>query len=362
MKIAIDISQTVYGTGVSTYTISLVKELLRVDKKNQYLLFGNAFRRKDDLNAVFDQVQGEFEKKIIPIPPSLSEKMFNRFRRISIDRFIGKVDILHTSDWTEPRSGAKKITTIHDLVPILFPEMSDPKIVKVHKRKLDLVRAESEVIIVPSRSTKQDLMKMNIPSNRIVVIPEATDEIFTQVDEKKIKEVREKYSLKKEYIFSVGITKRKNSQKLIDAFQSMELKNLELVITGHPYTEINFQEGVRLLGHVDKEDLPALYSGAQVFAYPSLYEGFGLPILEAFACNTPVVTSDIGSMREIAEGAAVLVDPTKEEEIVNAILLAIDKSNQLKALGRKRVKLFSWENTAKETLRVYEELKDEDRD
>ena len=361
MKIAIDISQTVYGTGVSTYTKSLVSELLRIDKKNQYLLFGNAWRRKDDLNNVFNEIEGDFEKKIIPIPPSLSEKVFNRFRKLSIDRFIGDVDVLHTSDWTEPKTKAKKVTTIHDLVPILFPEMSDPRIVKVHKRKLELVRNEADIVIVPSNTTKKDLMKLNIESSRIRVIPEAPDEIFVPADEKRIIEVREKHSLKKKYIFSVGITRRKNTQRLIDAFQKMDLKNLELVITGHPYTEINYQEGVRLLGHVEKDDLPALYGGALVFIYPSLYEGFGLPILEAFACNTPVVTSDIGSMREIAEGAAVLIDPTKEDEISKAILLSINKSNQLKALGRKRVKKYTWENTAKETLRVYEELNDEDR-
>ncbi len=361
MKIAIDVSQVVYGTGVSNYTKSLVTELLKIDKENNYLLFGNAWRRKTDLESFFQQLEGDFEKKILSFPPTLAEKFFNRVHTFSIDRFVGEVDILHTSDWIEPKTKAKKVTTVHDLVPILFPEISDENIVRVHKKKLELVKRETDIVIVPSHTTKKDLMKQDVQSNRIRVVPEAPDDIFQPANERSIKSVKQKYNLKKEYVFSVGITKRKNTQLLIDAFQQMELDNLDLVITGHPYTELSFKDNIKLLGHVDWTDLPALYSGALVFVYPSFYEGFGLPILEAMACNTPVITSDIGSMKEIAEGAAILVDPRKENEIIDAILLAIKKSNQLKALGRKRVKSFTWERTAKETLEVYKEVYNEDR-
>lgn len=359
MKVAIDISQIPYGTGVATYTRNLVQNLLTIDNKNQYLFYANVWRRKDDIVEFLNGLEGEFEHKLLPIPPTISAKIFNSSMRLSIDRLIGRSDILHTSDWTEPSSAAVKITTIHDLIPLLFPEISDERLVKVHKKKFELVQKESKVIIVPSETTKKDLMKLNIKGNRIRVVPEAPDQIFKPLQPEKIAEVKQKYDLKKEYFFSVGITKRKNTQILIDAFQDLQLDNIELVLTGHPYTEINFQKNVRLLGHVDWDDMPALYSGAQVFVYPSIYEGFGLPILESFACGTPVVTSNVGSMREIAEGAAVLVDPRQQSEIADAILLAVEKRNKLTVLGRQRVKRYTWEQTARDTLNIYEEAHNE---
>ena len=131
MKIAIDISQIVYGTGVSTYTENLIKDLLKIDKDNEYLLFAGTLRRKQGVLKVFSQA------RVFPIPPTLADVLWNRLHIFPIEKFIGDVDVLHTSDWSEPPSNAFKVTTVHDLYPFKFPRLVHPKILEVHKRKMN---------------------------------------------------------------------------------------------------------------------------------------------------------------------------------------------------------------------------------
>lgn len=356
MKIAIDISQLVYGTGVSTYTKNLVKNLLKIDKENDYVLFGGSLRRKHELKDYIHSLEeATFKSKIFPISPSLADFFGNRVRIFPVESLIGKVDVFHSSDWSQPKSSAFKVTTVHDLVPIKFPEQSHPKIIAVHKRRLEIVKKEIDKIIVPSHTTKKDLMETGFRSERIVVIPEAVDPLFKQATKKEVEAVKKKYEIMGGYIFSVGMTPRKNSQRIIDAFLLLKEKNkdLELIFIGRPQNGFNIVEGVRVLGHVPSEDRPALYSGAEALVYPSLYEGFGLPILEAFECGIPVVTSNLGSMKEVAGNAAILVDPENVEEIAEGVENAIRSANLLTKKALKRSRLFSWEKTAAETLEIY---------
>ena len=140
MKICIDISAVPYETGVSWYTRHLVSKLLEIDKTNEYILFGGSFRRKEDLRKYHITVPGNSVSKFYTFPPTLADLVWNRLHKLPIERFVGKIDVFHSSDWTQPPSNAYKVTTIHDLVPIRFPKMSDPKIVSVHKRRLKWVR------------------------------------------------------------------------------------------------------------------------------------------------------------------------------------------------------------------------------
>jgi glycosyltransferase involved in cell wall biosynthesis len=355
MRIAIDISQIIYGTGVSIYTENLVRNLLSIDKQNEYLLFGGSFRRGGDIRAVFPQA------KIFPIPPTLADLVWNRFHVFPIEKIIGQVDILHTSDWTEPPSSAFKVTTVHDLAPFLYPNLFPRdlirNIVDTHKSKLALVRQESKRIIVPTMATKSDLIKLGFDDPLIRVVPEGVSERFKRSTDVEIEKVKTSCRLHGKYMIAVGMDPRKNTDRIIKSFEHASAgKDVKLIFVGQSkYIKVKETRNIRILGHVSKEMLPGLYSGAEGLIYPSLYEGFGLPILEAMACGCPVITSNISSMAEIAGEAALLVDPYSTDSISDAIEKILRGSKSYVEKGYKRVTEFSWEKTARMTLDVYRE-------
>lgn len=355
MKIAIDISQVVYGTGVSTYTRNLVKNLLVIDQ-NEYILFGSTLRRRDELDAFLGTLHGlNFESKIFPIPPTLASYVWNRLHILPVERLIGEVDVFHSSDWIQPPTRAFNVTTIHDLIPLKFPELSHPRIVSTHKERLKWVTREVDAVIVPSKTTAKDAVSLGIKEDKIRVIPEAPDPIFAPVKKDEIKRVKKRYGIYGKYLLAIGITPRKNTERIIEAFETFKVDTrMNLVVVGHPFGKFKAKRGVLFLKHVQFRELPAFYSGADALVYPSLYEGFGLPILEAYACKTPVITSNLGSMKEIAGNAAVLVDPYDVDSIVEGIKKAL-RAKSLGRKGVKRVKNFSWQKTASETLKIYKE-------
>jgi glycosyltransferase involved in cell wall biosynthesis len=349
MKIAIDISQIVYGTGVSTYTENLVKNLLKIDKENEYLLFAGTLRRKQDVLSIFSQA------KVFPIPPTLADIIWNRLHIFPVEKLIGEVDVLHTSDWAEPPSKAFKVTTVHDLYPFKFPRLVHPKILEVHKRKMSWVLKESKMVIVPSNSTREDLIGLGMDEKKIRVIYEAPTLIKTSSD--KISEIKKKYNLQGDYLISIGITKLKNTENIIKAFHLGSAgKDVKLVLVGKPVgVELNEERNIRILGHVPGEDLESLLTGSRGLVFPSLYEGFGLPILDAFNCEVPVLTSDLGSMKEVAGEAACLVDPDDPSSISQGIENILRGPKGFIEKGLTRVKDFSWGKTAEETLKIYRE-------
>jgi glycosyltransferase involved in cell wall biosynthesis len=359
MKIVIDVSPMIYETGVSAYTKHLVENLLKIDKENEYILFGGSLRRYNELKMLVEdccRIKSKVGQSIHPIPPTLADWIWNSLHLLPIERFVGKVDIFHSSDWIQPPSKAFKVTTIHDLAPLKYPEYSHPKIVAVHKRRLRWVRSEVDKIIAPSEATKEDLLEFRISEEKIVVIPEAAN--FGLAKKTLIKKVKDKYNISGRYLLSVGINPRKNTKRIIKAYKKVrDSKDLKLVLVGYP-SSINIKEekGLRIVGHVSNEELSALFTGAEVLVYPSLYEGFGIPILDAFNCKTPVVTSGASSMSEVAGNAAVLVDPSDTNSIVSGIKFALKNYRSFVKKGIKRVKKFSWVNTAKKTLDVYREL------
>lgn len=383
MKIGIDISQLVYGTGVSNYTQNLVHNLLEIDKKNQYVIFGSSLRARKKLKDFEKSLEefarepsrSNFEIKIVPYPPLILEFLWNRLHLYPIEKFIGEVDVFHSSDWTQPptNSNTKKVTTVHDLIPFLFPASAHPKIMAAQKRRLTRVKKEVDLIIADSQTTKDDLVKfLNIDEEKIKVIYLAPAPEFKPQDDQKVDEVLQKYKIKKPYILSAATQEpRKNIQKLLDVFENIAKvrPDLRLVLTGKygwgPGLHIG--ENARLAGrqviwtdYVPQEDLVVLYSGCRVFVYPSLYEGFGLPILEAMACGAPVITSNNSSMAEIAKNAAILVDPRSDGQLTRAInlILNLNLENYQKMVRASldRARKYTWTKTARETLKVYEEV------
>lgn len=356
MKIGIDISPIIYETGVSWYTRNLVKALLKIDKTDEFVLFGGSLRRINELRNYDTGMHGNSVIKIFPVPPTIADYIWNRLHILPIEWLIGDVNVFHSSDWTQPPSRAYKVTTIHDLVPLRFPEISHPKIVAAHKARLRWVKKEVDKIIAVSEFTKKEIIELlDINPNRIVVIHEAPDSDMKQIGKERVEGTKKRFGIDGNYLLVVGADPRKNIPAIIQAYSKVRqhMTGLNLVIVGRPWKEIPKTPGVIVLGHVERQDLVALYSGAQALVYASLYEGFGLPILEAMQVGCPVVTSNISSMPEVAGDAAVLVNPQVEKEIADGIEKVISDRKKWVERGKKHVKQFSWEKTAKQTLKVY---------
>ena len=376
MKIAIDVSQVVFeGTGVANYTRDLIFNLLVKDRRNQFILFGYSLRRKKILDSFLKSIpreNGRIKCISLPVPPSLADLIWNRFGILSLEHLIGPVDIYHSSDWIQIPSPAKNITTVHDLVVYKYPETSSPSIIAVQKRRLARVIKHCRLILSDSMATKKDIIDiLQVNENRISVVYPGISPIFKPVPEEKIKKVSKKYNINYPYILSVGTNEpRKNITSSVDAF-NIFLKNLPpretkekpaLIIVGKKGWKSNFSSHtpeIINLGSVDRQDLPSLYGGARFLVYPSLYEGFGLPVVEAMACGCPVITSNKGSLAEVAGQAALIVDPQKPEDLAIA-MINLETDNTLRkkliAAGLINCRRFSWSTAVEKVLLAYNSL------
>lgn len=373
MRIGIDISQIVYQTGVSRYTVELVKHLLELDQDNQYFLFAGSLRQKPTLRSFAQHLQKPRPKtKITSLSPHLVDFFWNRLNIFSPDLWLPQLDVFHASNWAIPPTRAKLITTIHDLTFLKYPQAHPDYSVAVHKRHLKRASKKAQLIITDSQATKKDLIKQGIKPDKIRVIYLAPAAVFKPVKDAKIlKSIKAKYQLKKNYLLSVGtLEPRKNLVRLIKAYSRLPFRlksKFNLVIVG----KFGWGEttkpvpGVKLLGFVPDEDLAVLYSAAKVMVYPSIYEGFGLPVLEAMACGCPVITSSISSLPELGGKAALYLNPLKTDEITQTIKTFLDLSParrfQLVRTSLAQAKQFSWKKTAQQTLKVYQEAFNADR-
>lgn len=362
MKIGIDVTASIYeGTGVAGYYRSLIPELLKQGSKHKFVLLGYAMRQFDKLDLA--------NKKYF-LPPRIMEFLWNRLHRVPVERFVGDVDVFHAWDYLQPPAAkAKLVTTIHDLTALKFPMYHHSLTVEAQKNRLKWVRREAQMIIADSKSAKEDIMELlGIPEKKIAVIYLAAAENYKQFqqlgDEPRLVEiirVRKKYGITGDYFLSVGtVEPRKNLKRVMEAFTiSREKLGVQtMVVAGRAGwgEQLMPMENVLLLGKIQNEDLPALYAGAAALVYPSLYEGFGLPLLEAMSVGCPVIASEISSLAEVAGKAGVLVEPEKVESIAAGMGLVLENRRKFIELGYKQAEKFSWQKTAEETLKVYESL------
>lgn len=372
MRIGIDISQVVYGTGVSRYTKNLVENLVSLYPGNQYALFSSSLR-----NNVKDFLKIKTNKTVVlkqyKFPPTFLQVLWNRLHVLDIERFIGKVDVYHTSDWLEPPANTRKITTVHDVSFLRFPKAFPKKIISNHKRKLSWVKKESDLILADSNATKNDLVNLlNFNADKIEVVYLGVEKRFFTNNSQKVAKVKEKYGIANNYILSVGtLEPRKNLKRVLDSFRQLKKqqknKNLQLVLVGkmgwgenikNSFHELP-ENSVILTGFVDDENLPSIYAGAKCFVYPSLYEGFGLPVLEAMASSCPVVTSNTSSLAEITNKAAVTINPENTDQItqgINSVLENNNMSQKLIVSGKKQANLFTWKKTCQKTMNAYKKV------
>ena len=365
MIIGIDASRSVKDerTGTENYSYNLIKSLIAIDRKNRYVLY-------------FDKTPRFFEIS----RPNVSTRLLRAPRfwtqgRLAWECFIRPPDILFVPAHTIPllrRPKLKTIVTIHDLgAQYLAQYHRFPQKIYLNW-STRYVAAHASHLISVSNFTKKDLMStLKVQGKRISVVSEAVNrKHFFPRSKHEIAQTRAKYGLAGKYFLYVGtIQPRKNLERLIEAFAKGKFEHTDLVLAGSrgwlneeiykAPEKFSISNHVRFLGFVPDEDLPALYSGAIGTIFPSLYEGFGLPILESFACGCPVLTSVGGATQEVAQDAALLVDPKNIKKISNGMRkLATDQNyaQELVKKGSVRVENFSWESSAREVLKVFDKV------
>ncbi len=374
MKIGIDAH--VIGkkkTGAEVYCKNLIRELAHLDSENQYQVFlspsGADFSRLHNDN-------NHFNFKTI----KTRNLLFQRFISLPWETSRNNLDILHTQRVVPLFCSAKTIVTIYDIAHQIYPSFFSRKDRLAMRSLIPFSAKRADRIITCSETTKKDLINYyHIPEAKIAVIPLAVDlrKYNPLVEPELIRKIRQKYKITLPFILFTGaIEPRKNLICLVKAFAKLKKllsSDYLLVISGterdenHGYSKklresissLGLENKVMFLGYLPDEDIPLLYKAAEVFVYPSLLEGFGLPPLEAMACGTATVVSSIPSLLEVVGDSALKVNPNNVDGFAQAIYQLINNTNrrqQLEKEGRKRAELFSWRETARKTLLLYQDL------
>jgi glycosyltransferase involved in cell wall biosynthesis len=297
--------------------------------------------------------------------------------QVQISYMAGRhgLELIHDPTGTMPHTlaRAKKVATVHDMVPYIYPQTSSRLDWLIYRWWLPLAAPRLDALITDSHNSKKDILRfMPISSEKVKVSPLSSPSHFKVLPEEEVLEVLARFNISRPYILYVGsIQARKNLARLLEAYAQLRRWSSKwtLVVVGArkwksspvyaALERLGMSEAVNFTGFVEDEDLPALYNGADLFVFPSLYEGFGLPVLEAMACGTPVVTSNASSLPEVAGEAALLVDPYNVEEIAAAMRRVLedpDLAQELREKGLARAKQFSWERTARQTIEVYKKV------
>ncbi|MFH1771708.1 MAG: glycosyltransferase family 1 protein [Candidatus Omnitrophota bacterium] len=364
MKIAIDIRSTVKRkTGIGYYTLNLAEHLAALDTANFYYLYSKIglFNRKKTLLNISG---ANFKHRVnrLNLPPKL---------------MLRGVDALHTSSFDIiPPKRTKLILVVHDVIHKAYPKAHGENTAKSIDESLKIILDRAAIVIAVSMTTKNDLIKFyKVDTDMIKVIyPGINEDILSDNYEpdNNLRLLQDKHLINLPYILYVGtIEPRKNVDNLVRAYGLMKDKyriKHGLVIAGMKgwmydkvftlVKELNLTKNIIFTDYVSRNDLRALYEHADMFIYPSFYEGVGLPVLEAFAFGLPVITSNVSSTAEVAGGAALLIDPNKPEDIAskaNDILSDHKLKAALKEKALKRAADFSWEKAARRTLEVISE-------
>ncbi|MBC7236430.1 MAG: glycosyltransferase family 4 protein [Chloroflexi bacterium] len=366
MRIGIDARLTHYRpAGISRYTLQLIEALARIEAEDEFVIL-QSYKAK---------------KPILDSPNFITRRLLtpshHRLEQLTLPLEISllRLDVLHSPDFIPPfRRNCRSVITIHDLVFILYPHFLSKDAARYYGQ-IDQAVRHTDAIIAVSEATKRDIIRLvGVPERKITVIYEAASPIFRPIKTPDIRQrVRDRFGIHGDFLLFVStIEPRKNVPTLLKAMRRLlddYDPDVKLVLAGEKgwlydevfrlVGELKLEEDVIFLGRVSTEELLWLYNAAQALVAPSIYEGFGLPPLEAMACGTPVIVSNVSSLPEVVADAGLLVDPYNVEEIAVAmwrILTDQELRQTLIEKGLKRSAFFSWDKAAEKTLELYHSL------
>ena len=367
MRVAID-ARKLHDFGIGTYIRNLLRQLARIDHDTEYVLLcgeadlGVAAQLGPNFRAVLEPSPNYSIREQIHVPWVLRRE---------------RPDLYHAPHYVLPAGvSCRSVVTIHDCIHLMFPQYLPNRMAHAYARaQMWAAARRSDCILTVSDASKRDILHFfNVPPEKIVVIYNAIDTHFSVTPPAEaVTRVRERYQLDHKFVLYVGnIKPHKNLVRLIEAFDELrrgELEDLKLLIIGDEISKLpalrravhrhKLHKHVRFLGFLPDDQLAVLYRLASVFVFPSLYEGFGLPPLEAMASGTPVVTSNVSSLPEVVGDAAVLVDPYDVDSIVDGLRRVLTdpaRAAEMRRKGLERAREFSWERSVAKTLQVYREI------
>lgn len=369
MRIAIDATSIPpKPAGAGTYALELVRAMAERDRRDGYALFTRTrlldAETQSKKNWHVEHVGGGRVRRLLWEQTSLRRRLDT----------LG-IDVLHSTHHTLPLRPvrSRRVVTIHDVTFFRIPDRYPPLRRLYFKTVTKLAARVADAIIVPSDTVRDDVIRtLHAAPSQVHTVYEAAGQQFTMMPREESAVTAQKYGLTSPFVLSVGSREPgKNRARLLEALAALKADGVPtgLAVVGQEawrfegeddlIARLSMQGHVRYLGYVPAEDLPALYNAATVFAFPSLYEGFGLPVLEAMACGTPVLTSNISATAEIASDAAVLVDPLDVASIRDGLRGLLTDSivrDHYARRGLARAAQFSWQRAANETHAVYERV------
>ncbi len=375
MKILVNATSLVtLPTGIGRYTLSLYREMMELFPEVEYTFFYDYYYSK------------ELKVQASPLMASLRGRMVHKRGIVArgarkakatwtkVSSLFRHFDVYHEPNFVPMDFPASKIvTTIHDLSFMLYPQWHPKERVEFMEKNFLNRVGMSDVILTVSEYGKREVAKyVGIPGEKIKVIYNAVDERFRPLKLEEVREYLRRRHYPERYLLFVGaIEPRKNIGTLLRAFKKIEkdFDNVYLVIAGpmgwlyedvfKKVEDLRVKDKVRFTGFVSDEELVYLYNGAEVFVYPSFYEGFGIPVLEAMACKVPVVVSDSSSLPEIVGDAGVLIDPNSVDDLAVAVMGILGDKDRAKGLSERGYsvsKSFTWERSARKLMDVFKDL------
>ncbi len=386
MHVGIDFTAGAWqGAGIGRYTRELIGAILAQSPGIRFTLFYAAGFPGADPPPYLREVRRlcashpHTRAVPIPLPPRRLTQLWHRLRiPLPIEWLTGPLDILHAPDFVAPPTRARTLVTIHDLSYMVHPECAVPGVAAFLRDAVPRALQRADAIVADSESTRRDLQRLlKIAPERVSVVYPAVDERFRPLPPEVCEPVRRRLRLPPRFILFVGtIEPRKNLVRLLEAFARIDPAALRdggddlfLVIAGRrgwmyqPVFEtierLRLGDRVHVLDFVADSDLPIVYNLAQAFVYPSIYEGFGLPPLEALACGTPVMTSDNSSLPEVVGAAALLAPADDVEALSDGMIRLLNDSalrDRLRQAGLEQARRFRWEASARQIIEHYHSL------
>ena len=350
-------------TGNETYCQGLVEGLAQIEDHNEYMVYLNSPGAMPSVNG-----HGRLQRRMLR-SASNAWRLAMGFAQASRDDGL---DLLHVTYNVPFFTRCPAVVAVHDISYVHFPEFFSKRDLRLLSTYVPYSVKKARQVLTLSESAASDIERVyHVPRSKISIIPLAARAIYTDMAQPmRVDQAREAYGLTGPYVLAVGnLQPRKNLVRLIEAFAQLpgSLSDLKLAIAGREQwqesevyrrvADLQLQERVVFTGYLSDQELALLYHGTLALIYPSLYEGFGLPILEAMSCGTPVICSNTSSMPEVAGDAAIMVDPLSISDISEAIArVAQSRSvrDDLRRKGMKRAAKFSWQKTARLTTKVYE--------